>query len=164
MILTINEDHDLDRFRSLACYDHQKHEFPHLQVSTSLHWAHYLTKTDAAACGYQIKTNDILFKSWEGHCLVLKLLLGASYGLIIAVIIVEIQQNHIGKIFDVDYLVTLTSTMKALLYQYSSSADVFTIDSNPQLRFQPFAMKSKDWQNAIDLLWVSFKARLTFNQ
>lgn len=66
-------------------------------------------------------------------------LYGKSYGLTIAVIIAEIQQSHIGKIFDVDYLIALTSTMKALLYQYSSSVDDFTVDSNPQLRFRPSA-------------------------
>lgn len=160
MTLTITEDHDLLRFQSLACYDipeiqkhlyHQEHDFP------NVHLVYYLTKIDTIACSYNIGTYDLWFKTWEGYRLVLKLLLGSSYGLTIAAIITDIYQNNVGKMFDIEYLVALTSTMKALLYQYTASIDNFTVDPNPRV-FQPWF----DWQKVIELLWASFKERLTY--
>lgn len=88
---------------------------------------HYLSKVDAAACNYDIKTYEAWVKSWEGYRLVLKLLRGASYGLTVAVIITDIQQNNVAKVFDVTYLIALTSTMRALLYQYSASTEPFSV-------------------------------------
>jgi hypothetical protein len=92
-------------------------------------------------------------KSWEGYRLVLKLLLGASYGLAIAVIITDIQQNNVGNVFDVIYLIALTSTMRALLYQYSASTAPFSVESTDQ-NFQPLEMTHTDWQAVIALLWL----------
>jgi hypothetical protein len=170
MSLTINEDHDLLRFQSLLCYDqlelqkqlyYQKYDFPDFQVPTSLHLVHYLSKVDAAAYNYDIKTYEAWVKSWEGYRLVLKLLLGASYGLAIAVIITDIQQNNVGKVFDVSYLIALTSTMRALLYQYSASTTPFSVESADQ-HFQPLEMTHTDWQAVIALLWLLFKSHLTF--
>jgi hypothetical protein len=60
MTLTLNTDHDLDRLQSLACYDikklqdnlyFQKYAFPDARTQYSLCAEHYLTKSDADACG-----------------------------------------------------------------------------------------------------------------
>ena len=170
MSLTVNEDHDLLRFQSLLCYDqlelqkhlyYQKYDFPDFQVPTSLHLMHYLSKQDAAANNYDIKTYEVWVKSWDGYRLVLKLLLGTSYGLAIAAIITDIQQNNIGKVFDVNYLIALTSTMRALLYQYSASTASFSVESSDQ-NFLPLEMTHTDWQAVIALLWQLFKSHLTF--
>jgi hypothetical protein len=170
MTLTVREDHDLLRFQSLLCYDqvdlqkhlyYQKYDFPDFQVPTSLHLVHYLSKADAAACSYELNTYAAWVKTWEGYRLVLKLLLGATYGLTVAGIITDIQQNNIGKIFDVSYLIALTSTMRALLYQYSASMAAFAIDATDRI-FQPSEMTHTDWQTVIALLWISFKSHLTF--
>lgn len=45
-----------------------------------------------------------------------KLLLGPSYGIVIKEIVDEIQQDNIGLYNDVEYLLSLTATMRALLY------------------------------------------------
>ena len=81
--LIVNDNHDLIRFQSLVCYDVPelqrslytlKHDFPYQQTSTSLHPVHYLTKTDASACNYDIRTYDMWVKIWEGYRLALKLI------------------------------------------------------------------------------------------
>lgn len=61
----------------------------------------------------------------------LQLLLGPSYSDTIAAII---QQDNIGQYDDVEYLLSLTVTMRALLYEYSSSAEVLTVDTDPYIR------------------------------
>ena len=57
-----------------------------------------------------------------------KFLLGHSYGVVIKDIVDEIQQDNIGQYIDVGYLLSLTATMRALLYEYSSSTEDFTLD------------------------------------
>jgi hypothetical protein len=89
----------------------------------------------------------------------LKLLLGATYGLTVAGIITDIQQNNIGKVFDVSYLIALTSTN--LLYQYSESTAAFAVDATDRI-FQPSDMTHTNWQTVISLLWVSFKLNEDF--
>lgn len=69
------------------------------------------------------------------------------------------QQNNIGQMFDIDYLLWLTLTMRALLYQYSSSEDDFTVEGCSTI-FQLANMTSAGWQDVIELLWMSFKAQL----
>lgn len=71
------------------------------------------------------------------------------------------DQDNIGKVLDVGYLIALTSTMKALLYQYSAFTETFTVDTTNRL-FQSSDMTHTNWQTVITLLWVSFKSRLTF--
>ena len=114
MTLTMNANHDLDRFQSLACFDikemqdncyFQKYSFPDAQTTFSLCAEHYLTKSDANACGFQIASYDFWVRSWKGYQLVLKLLL--------------VQEDNIGLYNDVGYLLSLTATMIALLYEYS---------------------------------------------
>ena len=172
MSLIVNENHDLMRFKLLACFDmtelqtslyYLKHEFYYLQTSLSLHSVHYLTKLDAIACNFEIKTYDLWVKTWEGYRLVMKLILGPSYGLAIAKIQTDIQQNNIGQLFNVDYLVALSDNLKALIHQYSSSTEEFIVTDSTQI-FQPTTMTSVDWQSVISLLWTSFKSRLTYTQ
>ena len=57
-----------------------------------------------------------------------KLLLRPSYGIVIKDIVDEIQQDNIGLYNDVGYLLSLRATMRALLYEYSSSTEDFTLD------------------------------------
>ena len=76
---------------------------------------------------------------WEGYKLALKLILGPTYGLTIASIITDLQQNNIGQLFDVDYLLALTSTLMALSYNYAASTEPFTVTSST-IEFQPATM------------------------
>ena len=87
MTLTMNANHDLDRFQSLACFNieemqdnlyFQKYSFPDAQTIFSLCAEHYLTKADADACGFQIVSYDFWVRSWKGYQLVLKLLLSKT--------------------------------------------------------------------------------------
>jgi len=79
MTLTMNANHDLDRFQSLACFDikemqdnvyFQKYSFPDAQTTFSLCAEHYLTKSDAIACGFQIVSHDFWIRSWKGYRLI----------------------------------------------------------------------------------------------
>ncbi len=170
MTLLVNENHDLLRFKSLVCFDVPelqqslytlKHDFPYLQTSNSLHAVHYLTKADALACNYDIRTYDMWVKTWEGYKLALKLILGPTYGLAMTSIITDIQQHNVGQLFDVDYLLALQATLFALISSYSSTSDEFVIGTGTQ-RFQPKTMSSGDWQTVISMLWTAFKAQLTY--
>jgi len=128
-----------------------KHDFPYQQTSTSLHPVHYLPKADASACNYDIRTYDVWIKTWDGYKLALKLILGPTYGLAIASIITDLQQNNIGQLFDVDYLLALTSAMMALLYNYAASTEPFVVNGSTH-EFQPTTMTAADWQQVIGLL------------
>ena len=170
MSLVININHDLVRFQSIACYGiaelqdrlyTQHYDFPVAMTVTSLHPAHYLTKVDADSCNYTITTYDLWVKSWKGYQLTLHMLLGPSYGVAIDNIIRDIQQNNIGQMFEIDYLLWLTITMRALLFQYSSSEDVFMVEGSSTV-FDPSLMSSVDWQEVIQFLWLSFKSQLTY--
>jgi hypothetical protein len=172
MTLTLTTDHDLDRLQSLACYNikelqdnlyFQKYAFPDARTSFSLCAEHYLTKTEADTCSFEIKSYDYWVRSWKGYQLVLKLLLGPSFGVVISDILNEIQQNNIGQYNDVDYLLSLTATMRALLYEFSSSLDVFTIDASTTV-YTPALMSKTQWITVIQQLWLSFKDKLSYNR
>jgi len=172
MTLTMTANHDLDRFQSLACFPikelqdnlyFQKYSFPDAQTTFGLCAEHYLTKSDADACGFEITSYDYWVRSWKGYQLVLKLLLGPSYGVVIKDIVDEIQQNNIGQYNDVGYLLSLTATMRALLYEFSSSNEAFTLDVDTTI-YTPADMTSVHWLNVIKLLWTSFKDKLSFNR
>jgi hypothetical protein len=172
MTLTMTANHDLDRFQSLACFPikelqdnlyFQKYSFPDAQTTFGLCAEHYLTKSDADACGFEITSYDYWVRSWKGYHLVLKLLLGPSYGVVIKDIVDEIQQNNIGQYNDVGYLLSLTATMRALLYEFSSSNEAFTLDVDTTI-YTPADMTSVHWLNVIKLLWTSFKDKLSFNR
>ena len=76
MTLTMNADHDLDRLQSLACYAikelqdnlyFQKYSFPDARTTFSFCAEHYLTKSDADACGFEITSYDFWVRSWKGY-------------------------------------------------------------------------------------------------
>ena len=172
MTLTLNTDHDLDRLQSLACYAikelqdnlyFQKYAFPDARTPFSLCAEHYLTKSDADACGFEITSYDFWVRSWKGYQLVVKLLLGPSYGAVISDIVNEIQQGNIGQYNDVGYLLSLTATMKALLYEFSSSIDIFTIDTSTAVH-TPALMIKTQWIVVIQQLWLSFKDKLSYSR
>ena len=60
-----------------------------------------------------------------------------------------IQQYNIG-----------TATMRALLYEYSSSTTAFTVHDIKV--YLPADMVASEWQEVIGKLWLSFKGKLTF--
>ena len=141
----------------------QKYSFPDAQTTFSLCAEHYLTKADADACGFQIVSYDFWVRSWKGYQLVLKLLLGNSYGAVIKDIVDEILQDNIGQYNDVGYLLSLTATMRALLYEYSSSSEDFTLDCDTTV-YTPATMTKAQWLIVIRLLWSSFKDKLSYNR
>jgi hypothetical protein len=51
--------------------------------------------------------------------------------------------------------------MRALLFQYSSSEDVFIVEGSSTV-FHPLHMTSVEWQGVIMLLWLFFKSQLTY--
>ena len=91
----------------------------------------------------------------------LKLLLGTSNGAVIKEIVDEILQDNIGQYNDVSYLLSLTATMRALLYEYSSSSDDFTLNCDTTV-YTPANMTKAQWLIAIQLLWSSFKDKLSY--
>ena len=93
----------------------------------------------------------------------MKMLLGPSYGVAISDILNEIQQNNIGQHNDVGYLLSLTATMRALLYEFSSSLDDFTIDTSTVV-YTPAAMTKVQWIVVVQQLWLSFKDKLPYNR
>lgn len=74
-----------------------------------------------------------------------------------------IQQNNIGQLFDIEYLVSLTIRMFALLSQYSSQHVPFNIVGT-NLAFNPAIMMADDWHIVISALWQALKSFLTFPQ
>ena len=93
----------------------------------------------------------------------LKLLLGPSYGIVIKDIVDEIQQDNIGQYNDVGYLLSLTATMRALLYEYSSFTEDFTLDCDTTV-YTPANITKAQWLVVIRLLWSSFKDKLSYNR
>jgi hypothetical protein len=114
-------------------------------------------------CGFEITSYDFWVRSWKGYQLVLKLLLGPSYGVVISDILNEIQQGNIGQYNGVGYLLSLTASMRALLYEFPSSLDVFTINTSTTV-YTPALMTKAQWIMVIQQLWLSFKDKLSYNR
>lgn len=93
----------------------------------------------------------------------LKLPLGPSYGVVMSDIVNEIQQGNIGQYNDVGYLLSLTATMRALLYEFSSSLDAFTIDTSTAV-YTPALMTKAQWIEVVQQLWLSFKDKLSYSR
>jgi len=93
----------------------------------------------------------------------MKLLLGPSYGVVISDILNEIQQSNIGQYNDVGYLLSLTATMRTLLYEFSSSLEDFSIDTSIAV-YTPASMTTVLWIVVIQQLWLSFKDKLSYNR
>ena len=169
MTLTITAHHDLGRLQTLACFGlkelqenlfYRKYSFPNSRIVTSLFPEHFLTNAEADACNYKIKHYDMWVKSWKGYQLFLQFLLGQSYRDVIAAIINDIQQYNICQLFDIEYLLSLTATMRALLYKYSSPTTAFSVHDNKVSLLAD--MVASEWQEIIGKLWLSFKDKLTF--
>jgi hypothetical protein len=122
-----------------------------------------LTKSDADACGFEITSYDFWVRSWKGYQLVMKLLLSPSYGVVISNIVNGIQQSIIGQYNDVGYLLSLTATMRALLYVYSSSLEDVTIDTDITV-YKPALMTKEQCLTVIQQLWLSFKDKFSYNR
>ena len=71
------------------------------------------------------------------------------------------SKNDIGHLFDVDYIVSLTIRMLALLSQYSSQHVIFHV-ANSNVDYDPATMTVNDWQNVVHALWLALKYFLTF--
>ena len=104
-------------------------------------------------------------RSWKGYQSVPKLLLGPSYGAVIKDIVDETLQDNIGQYNDVGYLLSLTATatMRALLYEYSSFSEDFTLDCDTTV-YTSATMTKAQWLVVIQLLWSSFKDKLSYNR
>jgi len=120
-------------------------------------------KSDADACGFEITSYEFWVRSWKGYQLVVKLLLGPSYGGVVKEIIDEIQQDNIGQYNDVGYLLSLTATMRALLYEYSSSIEDFTLDSDTTV-YTPAVMPKAQCLIVMRHLWMSFKDKFPYSR
>jgi hypothetical protein len=82
-------------------------------------------------CQKQKQQNfDLWVLSWIGLRITSEQILDLSYGPVYQNIINDIQQNNIGNLFDIDYLVSFTMQMQALLYQYSSKQLPLMIKKN----------------------------------
>ena len=109
----------------------QKYAFPDARTPYSL-----CADADADACGFEFTSYDLWVRSWKGKQLVVKLLLGPSYGVVISDIVNEIQQGNIGQYNDVGYLLSLTATMRALstvVYTSTVTIDTSTVVYTPAL-------------------------------
>jgi len=93
----------------------------------------------------------------------MKLLLGPSYGVAISDIANEIQQSNIGQYNDVEYLLNLTATMRALLYEFSSSLEDFSIDTSIAV-YTTASMTTALWIVVIHQLWLLFQEKLSYNR
>ena len=80
-------------------------------------------------------------------------------------IVNEIQQGNIGQYNDVGYLLllSLTATMRALSNEFSSSLDVFTIDTSTAV-YTPSLMTKAQWIVVVQQLWLSFKDKLSYSR
>jgi len=91
-------------------------------TATSLQPAHYLIKAEA-----DITTHGMWVKSWRGYQLTFQMLVGSYYGVVIENII---RQDNVGQVFEIDYLLWLTLTLRPLLFQHSSSENNFTVEES----------------------------------
>jgi hypothetical protein len=164
-------NHALARFKQLLWFDldelhervfHVQWEYATASEALSQHPIHYLTTEEAARRNYKLD-HDSWPLAWIGLRITLEQILGFSYGEVIQAIINNIQQNNVGHLFDIDYLVSLTIQMMALLYQYSSQRHVFQVLSST-VDYDPSTMVVTDWHEVIRLLWAALKSFLTFAQ
>jgi hypothetical protein len=157
------------RFKELVWFDmselHDKvfyfqWSYPDAWTSTDLHPIHFLSTADAGRKNYQFDY-DCWALSWVGLRITLEQILGLSYGPVLQTIISDIQLNNVGQMFDIEYILSLTIRMFALLSQYSSQHVPFKVfDSD--ISYNPATMVLEDWHAVILLLWKALKSFLTF--
>ena len=141
---------------------HVQWEYATASEALSQHPVHYLTTEEAARRKYKLD-HDSWPLTWIGLRITLEQILGLSYGEVIQAIINDIQQNNVSQLFDIDYLVSLTIQMNALLYQYSSQRQVFRVLGS-NVDYDPATMVVTDWHEVIRLLWSALKSFLIFAQ
>ena len=165
------QNHALARFKQLLWYDldelhdrvfHVQWEFATASEALSQHPIHYLTADEAARRSYKLD-HDSWPLTWIGLRITFEQILGISYGEVIQSIISDIQQNNVGQLFDIDYLVVLTIQWNALLHQYSSHRTVFRVWGSTT-DYDPSTMIVTDWHDVMRQLWLALKSFLTFAQ
>ena len=62
-----------------------------------------------------------------------------------------------------EYLLSLTATMRALLYAYSSSIEDFTLGVGTTV-YTPAAMHKSQWIEVMRNIWQSFKDKSTYSR
>ena len=158
------QNHALARFKQLLWYDldelhdrvfHVQWEYATASEALSQHPIHYLTADEEARRNYKLD-HDSWPLTWIGLRITLEHFLGFSYGFLQS-IINDIQQNNGGQLFDIDYLVSLTIQMNALLYQYSSQRQLFRVLGST-VDYDPSTMVVTDWHEVIRLLWSALKS------
>lgn len=122
---------------------HCQWEFATALETLSQYPIYYLTTEEAARRNYKFDHNSWPL-SWISLRITLEQILGLSYGQVLQDIITDIQQNNVGQLFDIDYLVSLTIQMNALFYQYSSQRQVFPVLGS-SVDYDPSAMVVTDW-------------------
>lgn len=128
---------------------HCQWEFATALETLSQYPIYYLTTEEAARCNYKFDHNSWPL-SWISLRITLEQILGLSYGQVLQDIITDIQQNNVGQLFDIDYLVCLTIQMNALFYQNSSQRQVFPVLGS-SVDYDPSAMVVTDWHGVIRL-------------
>jgi hypothetical protein len=111
------------RFKQLLWFDlPQLHDkvfqiqwtYPDTWTTDDLHPIHFLSIHDATRKNYHFDYESWAL-SWIGLRITYEQILGPSYGPVLQDIVNDIQQNDIGHLFDVEYIVSLTIRMFALL-------------------------------------------------
>ena len=165
------QNHALKRFQQLLWYEldelHDRvfqfqWEYATASEAHSQHPIHYLTADEAARRQYKLD-HDSWPLTWIGMRITVEQILGFSYGDVFQSIISDIQQNNIGQLFDIDYLVSLHIQLMASLHQYSSQHKLFQVPGS-SIDYDPSTMVAADWQEVIRLLWAALKTFLTFAQ
>ena len=159
------------RFKQLSWFDlPQLHDrifqiqwtYPDTWTTEDLHPIHFLSIPDATRKNYHFDYESWAL-SWIGLRITYEQILGPTYGPVFQDIINDIQQNDIGHLFDVEYIVSLTIRMFALLSQYSSQHAIFNVADTTTV-YDPAAMSTHDWHTVIHELWQALKSFLTFPQ
>lgn len=134
--------------------------YPDAWTPTDLHPLHFLSTADANRKNYQFDY-DCWALSWVRLRITSEQIFGLSYGPVLQYIINDIQQNNVGQIFDIEYILSLTIRMFALLSQYSSQHVPFSVVEN-DISYNPATMVLEDWHAVIHLLWTALKSFLSF--
>ena len=169
MQLHAPQTYALLRFKQLLRFDlPQLHDkifqiqwtFPDTWTTDDLHPIHFLSTTDAIKKNFHYDY-ECWALSWIGIRITFEQILDPSYGPVLQDIINDIKLNNVGQLFDIEYIVTLTIRMFALLSQYSSQHVSFHI-IGAILEFDPATMVTSDWYTTIHYLWHALKSFLTF--
>jgi hypothetical protein len=169
MQLHAPQNSTLLRFKQLIWFDlPQLHDkvfqfqwtYPDTWTPDDLHPIHFLSIHDATRKNFHFDYKSWAL-SWIGLRITYEQILGPSYGPVFQDIVNDIQQNDIGHLFDVEYIVSLTIRMLALLSQYSSQHVIFSV-ADSTVSYDPATMQVNDWHSVVYALWTALKSFLTF--